>query len=55
MKTASSEQVRQPIYSGSVNLWRRYEDELDELIDYLEPVLRELPQDQQPKSLLNQT
>ena len=55
VKTASSEQVRQPIYSGSVNLWRRYEDELDELIDYLEPVLRELPQDQQPKSLLNQT
>ena len=53
VKTASSEQVRQPIYSGSVNLWRRYEDELDELIDYLEPVLRELPQDQQPKSLLN--
>ena len=54
VKTASSEQVRQPIYSGSVNLWRRYEDELDELIDYLEPVLRELPQDQRPKSLLNQ-
>ena len=53
VKTASSEQVRQPIYSGSVNLWRRYEDELSELIDYLEPVLLELPQDQQPKSLLN--
>lgn len=54
VKTASSEQVRQPIYSGSVNLWRRYEDELDELIDYLEPVLRELPEGQRPKSLLNQ-
>ena len=53
VRTASSEQVRQPIYSGSVNLWRRYEDELDELIDYLEPVLRELPEDQQPQSLLN--
>ena len=53
VKTASSEQVRQPIYSGSVNLWRRYEDELAELIDYLEPVLLTLPEDQQPKSLLN--
>ncbi len=53
VKTASSEQVRQPIYSGSVNLWRRYEDELGELIDYLEPVLLELPQEQRPKSLLN--
>ena len=51
VKTASSEQVRQPIYSGSVNLWRRYEDELDELIDYLEPVLMELPEGQRPKSL----
>ena len=53
VKTASSEQVRQPIYSGSVNLWHRYEDELDELIDYLEPVLLELPEDQQPTALLN--
>ena len=53
VKTASSEQVRQPIYSGSVNLWRRYEDELGELIDYLEPVLLKLPADQRPKTLLN--
>ena len=52
VKTASSEQVRQPIYSDSLNLWRRYEDELDELIDYLKPVLLELPEDQQPNSLL---
>ena len=53
VKTASSEQVRQPIYSASVNLWRRYEGQLEELIDYLEPVLLKLPEDQQPKSLLN--
>ena len=53
VKTASSEQVRQPIYSGSVNLWRYYEDELDELIDYLEPVLLDLPEEQRPRSLLN--
>ena len=53
VKTASSEQVRRPIYSGSVNLWRRYEDELSELIDYLEPVLLKLPPDQRPKSLVD--
>ena len=52
VKTASSEQVRQPIYSASVNLWRRYESELDELIDYLEPVLLDLPEEHRPKSLL---
>lgn len=40
VKTASSEQVRQPIYSTSVNLWRHYEAHLGELIQILEPVLR---------------
>jgi len=39
VKTASSEQVRQPIYSSSVNLWRNYENHLGELIQLLEPVL----------------
>jgi tetratricopeptide (TPR) repeat protein len=53
VKTASSEQVRQPIYSSSVALWRRYENQLEELIDYLEPVLLELPEHDRPKSLLN--
>ncbi|MFT6957779.1 MAG: tetratricopeptide (TPR) repeat protein [Halieaceae bacterium] len=51
VKTASSEQVRQPIYSSSVALWRRYEDQLEELIDYLEPVLLELPEQDRPASL----
>ncbi|MEM1187408.1 MAG: sulfotransferase [Pseudomonadota bacterium] len=51
VRTASSEQVRQPIYSSSVALWRRYEDQLEELIDYLEPVLRRLPEGQRPDSL----
>lgn len=41
IKTASSEQVRRPIYSSSVNLWRKYEPHLDELIDVLEPILKE--------------
>ena len=51
VKTASSEQVRQPIYKGSVNLWRRYEDQLGELIDYLKPVLMKLPEEQRPQVL----
>ena len=52
VRTASSEQVRQPIYASSVALWRRYEDQLEELIDYLEPVLQRLPPDDRPKSLV---
>ena len=46
--TASSEQVRQPIYSKSVNSWRRFEPHLGPLIEVLEPLLRNLPKDQQP-------
>ncbi len=41
VKTASSEQVRRPIYSSSVNLWRNYETHLETLIHILEPVLRD--------------
>ena len=50
VKTASSEQVRKPIYSTSVQLWRHYEEHLAPLIEVLEPLLRELPKDWQPKS-----
>ena len=39
IKTASSEQVRQPIYSSSVDLWRKYERHLSELSQILNPVL----------------
>ena len=48
VNTASSEQVRQPIYSKSVNSWRRFEKELQPLIEVLEPLLLKLPKDQQP-------
>jgi tetratricopeptide (TPR) repeat protein len=41
VKTASSEQVRQPIYSSSVDLWKYYEPHLSELKEVLEPVLRQ--------------
>ena len=49
--TASSEQVRQPIYSKSVNSWRRFEAHLEPLIEVLEPLLRKLPEDQRPAIL----
>ena len=39
VRTASSEQVRQPIYANSIHFWRNYEAHLGELIDVLEPVL----------------
>jgi tetratricopeptide (TPR) repeat protein len=51
IKTASSEQVRRPIYSSSVNLWRNYEANLEELVHILEPQLQALPVADQPASL----
>ncbi|NNC57157.1 MAG: sulfotransferase family protein, partial [Woeseiaceae bacterium] len=51
VKTASSEQVRKPIYSSSVQHWRNYEQHLGPLIEVLEPLLEELPADWRPESL----
>ncbi len=51
VKTASSEQVRKPIYSSSVHLWRRYEAHLGPLIEVLEPVLRDIPEEWWPESM----
>jgi tetratricopeptide (TPR) repeat protein len=51
VKTASSEQVRKPIYATSKHRWRNYEQELAPLIEILEPVLRGLPEDWRPRSL----
>ncbi|MEX0734342.1 MAG: sulfotransferase [Steroidobacteraceae bacterium] len=42
IRTASSEQVRRPIYGDSVGKWRHYTRELAQLIEILRPVL---PQD----------
>jgi tetratricopeptide (TPR) repeat protein len=39
IRTASSEQVRRPIYTSSVGMWKHYERELAQLIEILEPVL----------------
>ena len=43
VKTASSEQVRQPLYTGSLGKWRRYEQEIGFWIEELAPVLQTLP------------
>lgn len=53
VKTASSEQVRQPIYKTSRHLWRRYEHQLETMIEILEPLLKDLPPDWQPESIRN--
>lgn len=39
VRTASSEQVRQPIHSRSIGFWRNYEDRLGQLREVLEPSL----------------
>lgn len=52
VKSASSEQVRRPIYSSSVNLWRRYEEHLEPLIETLEPLLLTLPEAARPARLV---
>ena len=44
VKTASSEQVRQPIYTGALGKWRKYEEHLDEWKDELAPIIDELPE-----------
>ena len=52
INTASSEQVRQPIYTRAINFWKNYENHLGELIEILEPLLKGLPEEDRPKSLL---
>jgi tetratricopeptide (TPR) repeat protein len=39
VRTASSEQVRRPIYGDAIGVWRHYEAELAPLLDVLAPVL----------------
>ena len=41
VRTASSEQVRQPIYKGAVATWKRFGTHLDELREILSPLLPE--------------
>ncbi len=44
VRTASSEQVRQPIYTGAKDFWKNYEPHLGELIEALGPVLDDMPE-----------
>ena len=44
VKTASSEQVRQPIYTGALGKWRRYEKYLDLWQQQLGYIISELPE-----------
>jgi len=40
VRTASSEQVRQPLYTGAVEQWRNYDPWLEPLVKVLEPKLK---------------
>lgn len=42
VRTASSEQVRQPIYGHAVGYWRRYGNALNPLAEILAPLLRDV-------------
>ncbi len=44
VKTASSEQVRQPIYTSALGKWRRYEKHLDLWKEHLGDIVDELPE-----------
>jgi tetratricopeptide (TPR) repeat protein len=48
IRTASTEQARSQIYTDSMGIWRRYEQQLAPLIEVLEPVLAALPASDRP-------
>ena len=48
IRTASSEQVRRPIYTSSIGVWRHYTRELAGLTEVLEPILSLLPPEERP-------
>ena len=43
VKTASSEQVRQPIYTSALGLWKKYGDNLEEWQEELKDIIADLP------------
>jgi len=43
VKTASSEQVRQPIYTSALGLWKKYGDNLAEWQEQLKDIIDDLP------------
>ena len=44
VRTASSEQVRQPIYTGALGKWRQYEKHLDSWKETLGDIVEDLPE-----------
>jgi len=44
VKTASSEQVRQPLYTGALGYWRRYEKHLGLWLEEFADIITELPE-----------
>ena len=42
INTASSEQVRQPIYKGAMHAWKNYESHIGPLITTLKPLIDRL-------------
>ena len=44
VKTASSEQVRQPLYTDALGYWRRYEKHLGLWLDEFADIIAELPE-----------
>ena len=44
VKTASSEQVRQPVYTSALGLWKNYAEHIEDWQQHLESVIKDLPQ-----------
>jgi hypothetical protein len=44
VKTASSEQVRQPVYTSALGLWKNYARYIEDWQQQLESVVKDLPQ-----------
>jgi tetratricopeptide (TPR) repeat protein len=51
VRSASAEQVRQPLYSTSVHRWRDYEGHIGRLVELLRPSLLRLPVEARPHLL----
>jgi tetratricopeptide (TPR) repeat protein len=43
VKTASSEQVRQPVYTSALGFWKNYSRQIDDWKEHLEDVIADLP------------
>jgi tetratricopeptide (TPR) repeat protein len=51
VKTASSEQVRQPIYTGALGLWKKYGEHLSDWEEELADIIEQLPESVKKASL----